>query len=61
MYNQNEAQVEIRSQFNDHVVMTFTQTNDASVNIITEAYNKICSLFKINRVEAERRYYVTKA
>lgn len=53
--------VEVRSQTNDNVVIRFQQTQDESINIVTAGYNKICSMLKINRLEAERRYYVTKA
>lgn len=51
--------VEVRSTINDNVVMSFEHTSDESVNIITAGFAKICSMLKIDRVQAESRYYVT--
>ena len=53
--------VEVRSSINDNVVMRFEHANDESTNIITAGFAKICNVLKINRVQAESRYYVTKA
>lgn len=53
--------VEVRSSINDGVVMSFDHTSDESVNIITAGFSKICKAMRINRVQAESRYYVTKA
>ena len=53
--------IEVRSAINDNVVVRFEQTIDESTNVITAGMNKICDLLKINRVQADARYYVTKA
>jgi hypothetical protein len=59
--NQTIETVEIRSAINDNVVVRFEHTSDDSVNLITAGFSKICNMLKINRVQAESRYYVTKA
>lgn len=60
--NKTEVEiVEVRSSINDNVVMRFEHTSDDSTNIVTAGFSKICSILKINRVQAESRYYVTKA
>lgn len=53
--------VEVRSAINDNVVMSFEHTNDGSTNLVTAGFAKICKAFKIDRMQAENRYYVTKA
>lgn len=53
--------VEVRSSINDNVVVRFEHSSDDSVNIITAGFSKICNMLNINRVQAESRYYVTKA
>lgn len=50
--------IEVRSAINDNVVIRFENTEDESVNVITAGFNKICKVLKINRVQAENRYYV---
>lgn len=58
--NTNQGQiVEVRSAMNDNVVFSFENT-DEKTNIFTAGFSKVCSVLKINRVEAEQRYYVTK-
>ncbi|WP_078598351.1 hypothetical protein [Evansella clarkii] len=57
---QNTTVVEVRSAINDNVVMSFEHTSEESTNIITAGFSKICNALKINRVQAESRYYVTK-
>lgn len=52
--------VEVRSLVNDNAVITFEQTHDESVNLISVGYSRICKMLGINRVEAESRYYVSK-
>lgn len=59
--NNSNQTVEVRSSINDNVVVSFEQTTDESVNIISAGFTKICTIMKINRVQAESRYYVTKA
>lgn len=60
--NQAPAQkIEIRSNANDKAVITFEHTEDNSVNVITAGYNRVCAAFGIDRMNAESRYYVTKA
>lgn len=61
MENTNQSIVEVRSAINDNVVARFEHTEDSSVNLITVGFAKICDMLKINRVQAESRYYVTKA
>ncbi|MCR6108718.1 hypothetical protein HXA34_20690 [Salipaludibacillus agaradhaerens] len=56
----NKTIVEVRSAVNDNVVMSFEHTNDEGANIVTAGFSKICSMLKINRVQAENQYYVTK-
>lgn len=53
--------VEVRSAINDNVVISFEHTNDGSTNIVTAGFSKLCKAFKIDRMQAESRYYVTKA
>ncbi|MGX1266766.1 hypothetical protein RKD55_004710 [Rossellomorea marisflavi] len=53
--------VEVRSSINDNVVIRFEHSSDESTNIITAGFAKICNVLKINRVQAESRYYVTKS
>ena len=53
--------IEVRSSINDNLVVSFEHSQDESVNLVTAGYNKICSMFKIDRMNAENRYYVTKA
>lgn len=53
--------VEVRSSINDNVVVRFEHSSDDSVNLITAGFSKICNMLNINRVQAESRYYVTKA
>lgn len=50
--------IEVRSAINDNVVIRFEHQEDESVNVITAGFNKICKALKINRVQAENRYYV---
>lgn len=50
--------IEVRSAINDNVVIRFEHKEDESVNVITAGFNKICKVLKINRVQAENRYYV---
>ena len=52
--------VEVRSTVNDNVVMQFEQDNNTGTNFITAGYKKVCDMFRINRVEAGNRYYITK-
>ncbi|MGX1195868.1 hypothetical protein [Metabacillus sp. SLBN-84] len=59
--NQSIEMVEVRSSVNDNTVLRFEHTGDDSINIVTAGFAKICTLLKINRVQAESRYYVTKA
>lgn len=56
----NKSVVEVRSAINDNVVIRF-EADDNSTNIITAGFNRICEALKINRVQAESRYYVTEA
>lgn len=49
--------VEIRSQLNDNVVISFEKQDDG-VNPISAGFDRICKAFGINRVDAESRYYV---
>jgi len=62
MNNPNHAVniIEVRSAVNDNVVVKFEHVCDESTNIITAGMTKICNLLKINRVQADQRYYVTK-
>lgn len=53
--------IEVRSAINDNVVVSFEHTADDSTNIFTAGFEKICKLCGIDRVQAESRYYVTKA
>ncbi|KQY91014.1 hypothetical protein ASD24_24780 [Paenibacillus sp. Root52] len=53
--------IEVRSSINDNVVIRFEHVEDSSINIFTAGYQKICKLLKINRVQAEERFYVTEA
>ena len=55
----NTQIVEVKSAMNDNVVVSFEV--DASRNIFTEGFSKICGMLNINRVEAEQRYYVERA
>lgn len=50
--------VEVRSAMNDNVVVSFEMTQDENANMFTAGFQKICDMLKINRVEAEQRYYV---
>lgn len=50
--------VEVRSAMNDNVVVSFEMTKDENSNMFTAGFQKICDMLKINRVEAEQRYYV---
>lgn len=59
--NKSIEKVEVRSAINDNVVVSFEHSSDDSVNIITAGFSKICNMLNINRVQAESRYYVTKA
>lgn len=52
---------EVRSQFNDKVILAFEHTETPGVNVITAGYNKVCKAFGIDRINAENRYYVTNA
>lgn len=54
------VRVEIRSQINDNVVLSFEKEADG-VNVITAGFERICRAFGMNRVDAENRYYVTNA
>lgn len=56
---QDITRIEVRSSINDNVVVSFERTEQDAKNVITAGYDKICRMLKINRVEAERRYYVT--
>lgn len=58
MKNSKAVVVEVRSSMNDNVVISF-ETSDQSVNIVSAGFARICDLLKINRVQAESRYYVT--
>ena len=57
----NKQIIEVRSAVNDNVVVRFEHVEDESINIFTEGFNRICNMLRINRVQAEERYYVTKA
>lgn len=50
--------IEVRSQTNDRVVMTFEHTEQQGTNIVTAGYNRIMKAFGIDRMNAENRYYV---
>ncbi|MEK4529825.1 hypothetical protein NST38_30950 [Paenibacillus sp. FSL H8-0104] len=52
--------VEVRSSITDNVVLQFEHTEESSVNIFTAGYKAICKHLRINRVQAEERYYVTE-
>lgn len=52
--------VEVRSSTNDNVVIQFEHVEESSVNIFTAGYKAICKHLRINRVQAEERYYVTE-
>lgn len=56
---ENNQIIEVRSAINDNVVMTFE--HDTSINVVTAGFNKICQLLHINRVQAEKHYYVDVA
>lgn len=53
--------IEVRSKSNDKAVLTFTHSEESGVNLITAGYNKVCAAFGIDRMNADSRYYVTKA
>ena len=50
--------IEVRSSINDNVVATIEKDAKDVKNPITEGWNHICNTLKINRVDAERRYYI---
>lgn len=51
--------VEVKSAINDNVIMSF-EVRDEGTNVITAGFKKICDMLKIDRVQAESRYYVTQ-
>lgn len=53
--------IEVRSHINDNVVIQFNAPQDAQTNIVTAGFERICNALRINRVQAESRYYVTRA
>lgn len=51
------VKIEIRSQINDNVVLSFEKQDDG-INPISAGFERICKAFGMNRVDAENRYYV---
>lgn len=53
--------IEVRSHINDNIVIQFNAPEDAQVNVISAGFERICKALRINRVQAESQYYVTRA
>lgn len=61
MTNQKMVTVEVRSLLNENTVIQFQTTETPTTSVISEGWSRICKALKMNRVQAESRFYVTKA
>lgn len=61
MTNVNTVKVEVRSIHNDMPVIQFETVESPTTSVISEGWSRLCNMIKSDRVQAETRYYVTKA